>query len=156
MRTVIPSRSAVTRGLVIAAAAGLALLVSTPAPATPPGVGGGTSRQNAPATSEGFRVELDASGAPVTPPEGTAPVTAPAATATVPAERLPLIETKTAAGGTGVVLDERFHRHVGARIEADGQVGIECVDARADGRRHDDPAPAEVAPPETTGGPDSR
>jgi hypothetical protein len=156
MRTVIPTRSAVARGLVIAAAAGLALLVSTPAPATPPGAGAAASHHGAPATAEGYRVELDASGAPLTPREGSAPVAAPAATAAVPAGRLPLIETKTAAGGTGVILDERFHRHAAARIETDGRVEIECVDRRAGGHLHDDPAPAEVGQPEAARGPDAR
>lgn len=85
-------------------------------PAPQPGVPG--YQQGAP----GFKVQLDDAGRPVVP---SAPQP-PTAAAVARTQRPPLIEFETPAGGTLLMLDNRFHHHSVAHREADGTLSVDC------------------------------
>ncbi len=70
----------------------------------------------------GYRVQLDDAGHPVVPSASTHAV----ATAVARTQRPPLIELETPAGGTLLMLDDRFHHHSVAHREADGTVSFDC------------------------------
>ncbi len=144
-------RPMLTNVLIVAATAALVLVVSTPAPATPP-ASPPTDALSIPATSasrpahnagdaahvdpsatassetigaRGLRVHIDEHGRPTTPPS-SAPVVgdAPYRAAVTAA---PLVERDAPGGGTGIDLDERYHLQNVAHIGADGQAVVDCA-----------------------------
>ena len=130
-----PTRSALAQGVVITAAAGVLLLLSTPVPASSPdGCTANASSCSAipSAATAGYRVELDEAGKPVVPTGGHASTaTAPAVTGAARAGASPayLLEQNVPGAGVGVAVGTTFHTYSVARIGADGRAVVDCKDA---------------------------
>jgi hypothetical protein len=102
----------------------LAASGAPPAPASGAGTAAHPAGQSPPsgvAGLPGFKVQLDEAGRPVVP--ALPPV---AAAAVARRQRPPLIELETPAGGTMLMLDDRFHHHSVAHREADGSLSVDC------------------------------
>lgn len=90
----------------------------------------------------GFKVQLDEMGRPVVPSPSSG--VAPAAVARMP--RPPLIELETPAGGTMLMLDDRFHHHSVVHREADGTLSVHCGHAATPPAEAQHLSPAAFAP----------
>jgi hypothetical protein len=113
--------------MVVALMGATLLATATPSGDPQPATHAAAPAAGAPATDPlddvpGYRVQLGDGGHPVVP---SAPTHTVAATA-MRTGRPPLIELETPAGGTLLMLDDRFHHHSVAHREADGHLSVDC------------------------------
>ena len=117
------------RAAMVAALMGATLLATATPSGDPQQATEHTHSAGAPAspTAPGLRVQLDAAGRPIVPP----PSSALAPAVVVRTQRPPLVELETPAGGTMLMLDDRFHHHSVARRAPDGTISVDCGRAGA-------------------------